>query len=173
MGRDKALLEVAGVPLALRVAHAMLDAGAKEVLAVGGNLESLRALGLRCIPDELPFEGPLGGIISALRVSSEAVMVVTACDMPWLRSDHMALLVSALGTHDVVMSASDGQPQPLQAAWTRASLGALGKAFSLGERSPLRAIRELDYATVDFGAGPWSIDLDTPDDFESIDSTQH
>ena len=171
MGRDKALLLVEEIPMALRVARSMLEAGAKDVFAVGGDPASLRALGLRFVPDESAHEGPLGGIVSALRVASEAAVVVTACDMPWIRADHVAGLISALGTYDAVLSAADGQLQPLHAAWRRIAVDKLERAFLSGERSPLRAIGGLQYAVVDFGAGPWSIDLDTPDDVASIETT--
>jgi molybdopterin-guanine dinucleotide biosynthesis protein A len=168
MGRDKALLPVEGVPMATRVTRAMLGAGAREVFVVGGDAESLSTLGLRIIPDQTPHDGPLAGIISALRAASEDVVVVTACDMPWIRENHVAGIVEAIDKFDVVMSVADGQPQPLHAAWTRATLEKLEAAFHSGERSPLRAIRNLNYSVVDFGAGSWSIDLDTPGDVASL-----
>jgi molybdopterin-guanine dinucleotide biosynthesis protein A len=168
MGRDKACLLVAGVPMATQVARAMLEAGAKEVFAVGGDAEILRVLGLRLVPDQVPHEGPLAGIIAALRDASEEVVVVTACDMPWIRERHVAGIVDVIGKFDAVMSAADGQLQPLHTAWKRSALKKLEALFLSGERSALRAIRSLDYSVVDFGAGPWSIDLDTPGDVASV-----
>jgi molybdopterin-guanine dinucleotide biosynthesis protein A len=150
----------------------MLEAGAKEVSAVGGDAESLRALGLRFVPDEFPHEGPLGGIISALRASPEAVVVVTACDMPWIRSEHVSMLIRALGANDAVMSAADGRGQPLHAVWRSSALDQLERAFLSGERSPQRAIRDLNFTVVDFGAGTWSMDLDTPDDVVASETTK-
>jgi molybdopterin-guanine dinucleotide biosynthesis protein A len=168
MGRDKACLPVAGVPMATHVARAMLEAGAKEVFAVGGDAEILGVLGLRIIPDQVPHEGPLAGIIAALRAASEEVVVVTACDMPWIRGRHVAGIVDVIDKFDAVMSAADGQLQPLHTAWKRATLKKLEASFLSGERSALRAIRNLDYSVVDFGAGQWSIDLDTPSDVASV-----
>lgn len=150
--------------MATRVARAMIEAGATEVFAVGGDAETLSTLGLRIIPDQTPHEGPLAGVIAALRAASEEVVLVTACDMPWICENHVAGIVEAIDKFDVVMSAADGQLQPLHAAWTRASLEKLEAAFHLGERSPLRVILNLDYSVVDLGAGSWSIDLDTPGD---------
>ena len=46
MGRDKALVEVDGRALALRVADALRRAGADPVAAVGGDLPALARLGL-------------------------------------------------------------------------------------------------------------------------------
>ena len=166
MGTDKALLRVEDVPMALRVAHAILGAGAKEVCAVGGDAESLATLALRFVPDEALHQGPLAGIIAALRSAAFDVVVVAACDMPWIEPSHVARLVTALGSRDAVMSAANDQVQPLFSVWRRASCAQLDDAFRGGERSPRRAIEPLDYAVVSLEAGPWSVDLDTPEDFE-------
>jgi hypothetical protein len=45
-----------------------------------------------------------------------------------------------------------------------ATLKQLDAAFHSGERSPSRVNRDLDFSVVDFGVGPWSLDLDTPGD---------
>ncbi len=168
MGTDKALLCVEGVPMVLRVARAILGAGAKDVCAVGGDAASLEALALRFVPDEALHQGPLAGIIGALRGAAHDVVVVAACDMPWIESGHVAQLVTALGTRDAVMSASNDQVQPLFSVWRRASCAQLEDAFRGGERSPRRAVEGLDYAIVNLHAGPWSVDLDTPDDFVGV-----
>ena len=46
MGRDKALLRVAGTPMALRVAEALRVGGCASVVGIGGDTESLNAVGL-------------------------------------------------------------------------------------------------------------------------------
>jgi molybdopterin-guanine dinucleotide biosynthesis protein A len=173
MGREKALLTVEGVPMALRVARAMLEAGATDVFAVGGDATILAALGLRIVPDGDPHEGPLAGIIAALRDASEEVVVVTACDMPWICEGHVTGLVQGIGTCEAAMSAADGQLQPLHTAWKRATLSKLEECFLSGQRSPLRAIHDLDFSVIDFGAGSWSTDLDTPDDVASVSLQQN
>jgi len=150
--------------MATRVARAMLAAGAQEVFLVGGDPETLDSLGLRIVPDGAAHEGPLVGVIAALGAVSEEIVVVTACDMPWIDERHVARLVDAVANFDVAVSAADGQLQPLFAAWARATVKKLDAAFDSGERSPLRVIRGLNFSVVDFGVGTWSIDLDTPGD---------
>ena len=67
MGRDKALIALEGRALAVRVAEAVAAAGASGVVAVGGDLERLRAAGLAAVPDrDGPGAGPLAGILTAL-----------------------------------------------------------------------------------------------------------
>jgi molybdopterin-guanine dinucleotide biosynthesis protein A len=150
----------------------MFEAGARQVSAVGGDDFTLGVLGLRIIPDLYPHQGPLAGIVAALRAAVEEVVVVTACDMPWIRSRHVTGLVEGIGNCDAAISAADGQLQPLHTAWRRATLDRLEASFLSGERSPLRAIRDLDCSVIDFGDGSWSIDLDTPGDVTSANSPQ-
>ena len=150
--------------MAKRVAHSMRDAGATAVFAVGGNAETLRPLGLRVVADEAPHEGPLAGIIAALKCASDEIVVVSACDMPWIDAARVAGVVHGIGGADVAVGAANGYWQPLHAAWRRAALAHLEPAFRDGERSPLRAIRSLNHTVVDLGSDGWSTDLDTPAD---------
>jgi molybdopterin-guanine dinucleotide biosynthesis protein A len=61
MGRDKALLPLDGLPLAVRVAQALGEAGAAEVVAVGGDRDGLASWDLPAVPDRWPGEGRAGG----------------------------------------------------------------------------------------------------------------
>ncbi|HLM64354.1 MAG TPA: molybdenum cofactor guanylyltransferase [Acidimicrobiales bacterium] len=68
MGQDKAFLVVEGEAMVVRVARALRGAGAGEVVAVGGDAAGLRGLGLAHLPDDHPGDGPLGGVLTALRL---------------------------------------------------------------------------------------------------------
>ncbi len=100
MGRDKAMVEVDGVPMAGRVAAALRAAGCHPVLAIGGDAPALAAIGLDAVADDHPGEGPLGGILTALRcfepmpASAQAVVIVS-CDVPWLTPAVVRALVDA------------------------------------------------------------------------------
>ncbi len=164
MGRDKALLEIDGTAMARRVVAAFENAGAAEIVAIGGDADALAALGLRVIADEYPGEGPLGGIITALSNAGEPLVVITACDMPWLEAAHVAPLVAELATqhdHDVAVSTADGVLQPLHAAWRASSAARVRAHFDAGERGPRRVIAQLHVGYVELGSGRWSRDVDT------------
>lgn len=123
MGRDKALVEVDGVPLARRVADALGAAGCSPVLAVGGDAPALGALGLEPVADRWPGEGPLGGLATALaatvdRAGEGAVLVLCPCDLVTPSPGALAALVAALDeTVDVAHPVVDGRAQWLPAAW--------------------------------------------------------
>jgi molybdopterin-guanine dinucleotide biosynthesis protein A len=167
MGTDKALLAVGGVPMAGRVVATMRSAGAGDVLAVGGDAARLSVLGVRVVADLEPGQGPLAGIISALDAADDEVVVVSACDMPWLEPAHLRMLVDALDdadVADVAVGAAGGRLQPLLAAWRARARPQLREAFDRGERAPRRVLPEMSCAVVELGEGRWHVDLDTPAD---------
>ena len=146
MGRDKALVEVGGRPLAVGVAEVLLDAGADEVFTVGGDLDALRALGLQALADDHPGEGPLGGLLTALRRASNAMVAVLACDLPALEPQVIRRVVAALDadTHAVcAVPVRDGRLEPLHGAWRRSGRPQLQAAFDQGERAMHRAVAPL------------------------------
>jgi molybdenum cofactor guanylyltransferase len=167
MGTDKALLEVGGRALVTVGADALREAGAAEVLAIGGDLDRLRAHGLDAHPDDHPGEGPLGGLLTALRLASTDRVVILACDMPGIDGPAVAALVHALDADpdaDVAAAMLAGRPQGLTAAYRRRASTLLERAFADGERAVRRAIAGLAVVAVG-GIAPTSLaDVDRPDD---------
>jgi molybdopterin-guanine dinucleotide biosynthesis protein A len=160
MGTDKALLEVDGVAMAVRVSDALRAAGASRVVAVGGDLPALTGLGLEAIPDEHPGEGPLGGILTALAGVDDEVVVILACDLPDPDPAAIRRVVRALGEGDV--AAPPGEL--LHAAYHRRAEPHLADAFAAGERAPRRAVEGLRVVqVVDLPPGALA-DADRPDD---------
>lgn len=148
MGRDKALVPVAGVAMAERVADALRGAGCDPVAAVGGDADRLAEAGLVTVPDLFPGEGPVGGIITAMRWHPHGPVVVVACDLPMLApSDLLTLFDAAVDAtehrrpSDVdVIVASTGRIEPLCAVWFPGALDTMQAAFDGGERAVHRAI---------------------------------
>src|SRR5689334_22185370 len=78
MGRDKALVPIDGVAMAVRVARALRTAGADDITCVGGDLAGLSAQALDAIPDEWPGEGPVAGLLTGMTHARHEIVVVTA-----------------------------------------------------------------------------------------------
>src|SRR4051812_25688997 len=75
LGRDKATLDWHGQPLL----HHMV-----EVLSTV--CDPVRVVGRGDLPDRTPGLGPMGGIITALASSTNAVNLIVAVDLPLLTS---------------------------------------------------------------------------------------
>ena len=149
MGRDKALIEVDGVPLAVRAATVLRDAGASAVVAVGGDLDALGALGLDARTDLYPGEGPLGAILTAFDAASTDLVVVLACDLPSVDAATVLRLLEIIGDHDAAVPITD-RAHPLCAVYrVRRCAVPLERAFTAGDRAVHRALEALDVGRVD------------------------
>ncbi len=148
MGRDKALIEVDGVAMAVRVATTLRAAGCHPVFAVGGNRSALEALGLTVVADQYPGEGPVGGVITALDACDTPGVVVVACDVPYLTVATVhALLVDGGGAPLATVAVTD-RVQPMCALWSRSAIGHLRAAFTSGERRLLTVLDQLEILQV-------------------------
>ena len=133
MGRDKALLEISGVPLLLHAARLVQPLVAD--LTVIGPAAAYLHLGLRVLPDDRPGVGPLGGIATALRVSSIPWNLVVGCDLPYLNGLFLEFLIHrALGSKaDALLPDSAGGPEPLCAMYNRRCLPTMEAAIERGD----------------------------------------
>jgi len=167
MGRDKALLPVDGAPMAVRVAHALRDAGADPVVALGGDAPALEALGLTVVPDLEPGAGPLPATAQALALATTELVLVVACDLVAPSAAALRATVDALDAArgaDVAVPVSGGHRQWTHAAWRATARPALEAALADGIRSLRGAAASLVVVEVD-GLDPLALaDADVPED---------
>ena len=167
MGTDKAFIEVDGRTLVAGAARALTGAGASSVLVIGGDEAALRSLGLDARPDDEPGEGPLGGILTALRLAADDVVVILACDMPAIDAESVTSILAALSaapSADVVVPVVSERRQFLTAAYRQRAAAHLGEAYAAGERAPRRAVLGLDGVEV-IGLDDHRLgDVDRPED---------
>jgi molybdopterin-guanine dinucleotide biosynthesis protein A len=166
MGRDKATrVTVDGQPLVTRVAAALTDAGAAEIVTIGGDLGALSALGLDARADRHPGEGPLGGILTAFAEVTHPLVVIAACDLPWLDGATVRAVLEAAveGGADVALAHGDRREPLCGGWWVPRCREVLERAFAAGERAVHRAVEDL--RVVDVDAPPTALhNVNTQDD---------
>lgn len=106
MGTDKALIEVAGLPMVQWVAATLEQAGL-DVVTVGG---PHRVAGYENIADRPGLEGPLAGLAGALDHCAGSAVLLVAVDQPRIRAETVERLL-AIPTHDAVVPLDAGHPQ--------------------------------------------------------------
>src|SRR5712692_511601 len=173
MGRDKALLEFAGVPLLVRTAR-LLDSRVAQVTVIGPP-ERYAALGLRVVPDDQPGVGPLGGIATALRLSTADWNLLVSCDLPYLTGEWLDWLIGrALASEaDALVPEAERGLEPLCAIYRRSCGPALAAAIARGERKVTDAVARLNLEKIT--AAQWKAfaasgalfkNMNTPADYE-------
>jgi molybdenum cofactor guanylyltransferase len=148
MGADKATFEVDGIAMANRVAQAAADAGAQEILMVGGTQTKAKKLTGTWKKDLYPGEGPLGGVITAVKNASNDSVVVLSCDMPFITGSVISSLVHGLQDAQATVGRTD-RLNWLCAAWSKTEcLPTLQSVWKREERAVHRAAVLLDVAEV-------------------------
>jgi molybdenum cofactor guanylyltransferase len=120
-GRDKSALLVDGRSILDRQLAALAPL-TDDLMIVGDRDVAARAIPLRTIADAVPGCGPLGGLHAALTAARGDVLLLVACDMPYLTAPFAEYLLSLTGDADIVVPQSERGYHPLCAVYTRACL---------------------------------------------------
>lgn len=159
-GRDKALAELGGKPMLARMAGLVDYAVSGKELAckavVIGAAEKYDTVWAACVEDQWPGEGPLGGVVTALRHTQQQDTVcewnlIVSCDMPFLTTDWIRFLSERALKSDaqVVVPHSAHGPEPLCACWRTDAVEVLQDAFERGVRKVTQGIALLRAEVLD------------------------
>ncbi|WP_435062464.1 molybdenum cofactor guanylyltransferase [Halobaculum sp. EA56] len=160
--RDKAVADLAGVPMVRRVADRLSDVVDRLVVncrpdqreAIGAALDGY-ALPVRYAEDPTPDQGPMAGIRTALRGvegwgDADAAAFVVACDMPFVDPRFVAALFDRLDGHDAVVPRVDDEWfQTTHAVYRAGPMAeACEAALERGDRKIVAPLLDIDHAVV-------------------------
>jgi len=121
MGKDKAFLKVAGMPMIAHVLRA-LRKSVERIIIVTNSPEAYASFDALVITDACDKRGPLTGLYSGLLRSQDDYNVVVACDMPFLNSGLLTYMAGLAGEYDVVLPKIGNFTEPLHAVYRRGLL---------------------------------------------------
>lgn len=173
MGRDKALLEVGGVSLAERAVR-LLEPLVQSVTLIGPR-ERFAAVRRAVVPDDEPGLGPLGGIVTVLRITQCDWNLVVGCDMPYLTVPWLEFLIAQAqdGSADAVIPVSaHGRAEPLCAMYHRRAMPTIRVELGLGIRKVTTGLAGLAVRMLPYdewkqfdSAGRLFKNMNTPEDY--------
>ena len=138
MGRDKAFLEIDGVPLWQRQLRVLRQLAPDELFLSGPCRAEWMSACDEIVSDARADAGPLAGLVACLRRCRSSLLVALAIDLPQMTADYLRHLIDActLGTGIVPMR--EDRLEPLAAIYPATSLGLaeellLAKNYSLQE----------------------------------------
>ena len=148
MGSDKALLPVGGSTL-LQYCVTTIAKVVDEIVVVNAPNRAIPEIHsdvpLVFGQDRLINEGPLIGIAAGLELARASVVVVTAVDMPLIRSELLELLIKRVNNnHKWIVPIADGRPQPLCSALLTSSLSTINTKIFEGVRAPMALSGDLN-----------------------------
>jgi molybdopterin-guanine dinucleotide biosynthesis protein A len=189
-GQNKSALVVDGRTILDRQVDELSQI-ANEILLVGGTTPATRP-GLTSIADLIPGCGPLGGLHTALTVARNHVVLIVACDMPYVSAPFLAYLASLAGERGGQSEAGERSepdafiavvPQtergyhPLCAAYTRAAIEPIERRLAAGRLKMTDLLAEIRLGVVtahDIGrfGDPHQLlaNVNTPAEHESLEA---
>jgi len=156
MGVDKTLLAVDGEPLVSRVTNVVRTVCAHTVV-VTNRPEALSEAGLPAdvpiLADEIAYQGPLGGLATAMAAATDEWVLAVAADMPHLEPGVITALWAFREGVDVVLPVGEKGPEPLLALYrVEACLPAARAALATGRRRIIAMISTLRVAELPLDA---------------------
>lgn len=112
MGKEKGIIRI-GPKYLYQYALQVLENLCDEVL-ISTCKEGLFFEKYQLVCDEIPGIGPMGGIYTCLKQSSNEINVVLSYDMPLVNEDLISHLIGESHSHDIVLPALEkNKPEPL------------------------------------------------------------
>jgi molybdopterin-guanine dinucleotide biosynthesis protein A len=146
MGEPKAIVELAGRPLAARVAATVGSAGLEPIVVAKPD-SPLPALDCRVLTEPSEPRHPLTGLLAALDASAGRGVVAIACDMPLVPARFLAWLAQRGVRRQAAVCEVGGRLEPLLGRYAPEASEPLARSLAAGE--PMReAVAALDLRVV-------------------------
>lgn len=178
-GQNKSRLVIGGLSIINRQVAA-LQPLVSEIFIVASQEARFADTPWRVVPDAFPGTGVVGAIATALGATGADLVVVIACDLPFLPEALFARLIQRAGEHgaDAAWVRTASGPEPLVACYRSSAAAAVRRAISdgqlragaLDQRLAVREIREGELRT--FGDPARLLaNINSPDDLSTIEGS--
>ena len=115
-GLDKASLELDGKPLLERILDVVSPLAA-EIFVVANDDRLVGDPRFTVLHDPEPHAGVLPALLTALDAATSPLLLLLACDMPFVNGNVIGFLLDLAATHDAVMPYVQSFPQPMHAVY--------------------------------------------------------
>lgn len=166
-GEDKGLALFHGQPLVKHVIDRLSPQVNELLINANRNIDRYQQFGYRVIPDTLEdFQGPLAGMLSAMRAAETDYILTAPCDGPLLSIKlRQRMLETLLLSGKTIAVATDGQRlQPVYCLMPCHLQDDLARFLASGERKIDKFFAEYPLVEVDFS--------DEPDCFKNLNHPQ-
>ena len=147
MGTDKALLEIDQQPILLRMIK--LIEPFCESVAISGQNDDYSVFNVKMVPDEFSGIGPISGIYSCLKHSSNDWNLIISVDVPFVNREFIRLLISKANDSDCVIPKHDSGIEPLIALYHKSALKVVDEMIQSGEYKLMNLIGKLNSSYLD------------------------
>jgi molybdopterin-guanine dinucleotide biosynthesis protein A len=146
MGQDKGLVPFLGFPMVRWVIQQSRQLS-DDILIISNHPDEYKDFGVPVKADVISGIGALGGIYSGVTYSKKSIVLMLACDMPFVNTELIEYMFQQIENFDVVIPRlrEEGSTEPFRAIYRKSCLDAISLAIQSGKR---RAISFFDQVSV-------------------------
>ncbi len=176
MGRDKAFIEIEGIPIIQRV-YSLFKKLFPEIIIVTNEKSGYEGFEAKIVTDLIANRGALGGLYTGLFFSSYPSSFCVACDMPFLNESLIRFLIEQIDGYEAIVPKTEDGLQPLHAIYSKTCLTpiemllAQGK-FKITDFYPfikIKIVEESEFIHLDNTKVSF-LNINTPEDLEVVKS---
>jgi len=171
MGQDKAYLKFHGRPQIEYVYDLLQKYCLKVFLSKREDQKAFKQFDFINDASEFSNHGPLGGILSAMKMYPNADWLVIACDLPFITDETIQTLLALRDPQKIAtafISTQDGLPEPLCAVWEGHSYQSVLNSFNEGIHCPRKILMKSDAHLLKPNNSQWLDNINTPQEYQQI-----
>ncbi|HUT63600.1 MAG TPA: NTP transferase domain-containing protein [Anaerolineae bacterium] len=171
MGHDKSMLHVNGIPMIEHIIEQIRPCF-DELLISSDDREKFSFLNVHVIPDSVPGQGPLMGILSCLKTSSNDLNFVIACDVPTINHTFLARMFRLVDGYDgVIPRIEDSKYEPLFGIYRKSMIVPIQNIINAGGRKISEVFSTCKINFIDFANAEWYKNLNTLEEYKRLSGT--
>lgn len=149
IGKDKGGLEIGGQNQWERSAENMLSLFSEVIYVTNDHSFVSPYEDLVIAHDEIPHQGPLGGILAGMMAATCGAVFVVAYDMPFVVGKLVRFLCGLKHEGDIVVPVVAGEYEPLHAVYSCRCAPRIRSQLELGKRKIIEIFDHLSVREVD------------------------
>lgn len=172
-GVDKGLVRLRGRPLIEYAINALRPQVGSLLISANRNRDVYASYGYHVIADVMGnYDGPLAGMLSAMRHADTPYIVTAPCDVPAPPVDLVERLAGAMSMtqREACIASCEGQTQPVFALVRCALADRLQEYLAAGERGVENWMRQQQAAIVDFPEHDAFVNINTEEDLRRLEA---
>jgi len=175
MGKNKAFIQIDGIPIIRRI-YTLFRTLFSEIVIVTNEIDPFQNFEAKICSDLIPGQGVLGGLYTGIYYATFEHTFCVACDMPFLKASLIRFLMERIESYDVVIPRTEDGLQPLHAFYSRNCLDPIRnilerRQFKITDFFPMVKLRIVDEKEF-FSLDPLResfLNVNTPEELGSLE----
>ena len=165
MGKDKSMLLINNKPMIEHILE-QIRPYFSQVLISSNDQKKYAFLGADVIPDKVPDQGPLMGILSCLEVSSHDLNFVVACDVPVINHDFIRKMMREAQMYDGVIPVREkSKYEPLFGIYRKSMITPIRETLKTDSRKIIDACSKCRIKYLEIDDAEWYRNLNTMEEY--------